>query len=165
LMVAPGACLCLTSDDCRWGRATQIGEGAVCRRTTQIGEGAVCRGIGGGKGEGDAVFFQQGAADWVVDAEGAGPRRTREASGGRRGMKARGGTAGGEAIKFPGGRRRGVGRWGPNDDNNSFFLAVGYVRHDDKLPYNTLQYLCAISWFRQGFTHSPSDHSFLWCKL
>jgi hypothetical protein len=124
-MVAPGACLCLTSDDCRWGRATQIGEGAVCRRTTQIGEGAVCRGIGGGKGEGDAVFFQQGAADWAVDAEGAGPRRTREASGGRRGMKARGGTAGGEAIKFPGGRRRGVGRWGPNDDNNSFFLAVG----------------------------------------
>jgi hypothetical protein len=27
-----------------------------------------------------------------------------------------------------GGRRRGVGWWGPNDDNISFFLAVGLKR-------------------------------------
>jgi hypothetical protein len=77
-----GGC-CLPPDDT---------DGGGRRRSGRVLSAA---GLGEEKGRETPVFFSTG--HWGlgrgdVDAEGAGPRRTREASGGRRGMKARGGT-------------------------------------------------------------------------
>jgi hypothetical protein len=73
-------------------RSERVLSAAGRRRSGRVLSAA---GLGEEKGRETPVFFSTG--HWGlgrgdVDAEGAGPRRTREVSGGRRGMKARGGT-------------------------------------------------------------------------
>jgi hypothetical protein len=76
------------------------------------------------------------AALWYDGRQRAGPAAHRHMHGlaGRSSTTAGGGSSLRVFFSFTNradarrsGRRRGVGWWGPNDDNISFFLAVGFV--------------------------------------